>query len=212
MSAFRIQDIQVDDTHLTLALVNGQQFCLPLTRYVRLHKATAAQRLQWQLVDGGHGIAWPALCARDDAALLNSFDLVWDDLCDKALSVLAATGHQLDQMAPCEREVVALWRLQADGYNGGFLQFFCNWGEEHCQLAMQALQTIGATATHEIVSRQRAMLDRLESSPDPIEPWDIPRLLTATELKEVSEVLDLRLWESAREIAPLAVRHYASQG
>ena len=212
MNALRIQNIQFEHEHLTLALAGGKRFRLPLKLHEPLRQATPAQRLQWQLVNDGFGVAWPALAVADDTGMINSLELVWDDFCDEALAALRAVDWRLDRLATREREIVSLWRLQADGYNGGFIQFFCNWGEDTWQTARQALQAIGATATLEIVARQRALLTRLESSPDPIAPWDIPRLLTEAEAKEISEVLDLRLWDAAHEIPRLAALHYAAQG
>ncbi len=212
MNAFHIQDIHFEHEHLTLALAGGKRFRLPLKLHEPLLKATPAQRLQWQLVNDGFGAAWPTLAAADDTGMINSLELVWSESCDEALEALRAVDWRLDRLATREREIVALWRLQADGYNGGFIQFFCNWGEDNWQTAKQALQAIGATATLEIVARQRALLTRLESSPDPIALWDIPRLLTEAEAKEINEVLDLRLWDTAREIPRLAARHYAARG
>jgi hypothetical protein len=41
-------------------------------------------------------------------------------------------GHHPD--IPVQHELVALWRMEADINNGGFLQFLGNWGVENHQL------------------------------------------------------------------------------
>lgn len=30
-----------------------------------------------------------------------------------------------------EQDIAALWLLEADVFNGGFIQFFCNWGKKY---------------------------------------------------------------------------------
>lgn len=30
-----------------------------------------------------------------------------------------------------EQDIAALWLLEADVFNGGFIQFFCNWGKRY---------------------------------------------------------------------------------
>ena len=39
-----------------------------------------------------------------------------------------------------QRELAALWRLEADVNNGAYLQFLVNWGKESYRIALQALK------------------------------------------------------------------------
>ena len=59
------------------------------------------------------------------------------------------------RLDPDEQEIAALWKLVADMYNGGFLQFFCNWGYECYWYAMRGIQRIGD------VKHSRACADKL---------------------------------------------------
>jgi hypothetical protein len=58
-----------------------------------------------------------------------------------------------------QRELAAIWRLEADVNNGAYLQFFTNWGRESYVYATQALQKIGARQMAEIIDRCQALVD-----------------------------------------------------
>jgi uncharacterized protein DUF2442 len=55
------QDVRVADDTLTVALLDGRSVSVPLSWYPRLAKGSSAERLNWQLLGGGHGIHWPDL-------------------------------------------------------------------------------------------------------------------------------------------------------
>jgi hypothetical protein len=58
-----------------------------------------------------------------------------------------------------QRELAALWRLEADVNNGGYLQFLCNWGRESYVCASRALKRIGADRMAEIIDRCQSLVD-----------------------------------------------------
>jgi hypothetical protein len=58
-----------------------------------------------------------------------------------------------------QRELAALWRLEADVNNGAYLQFLSNWGRESYVYAIQALKKIGARKMAEIVERCQSLVD-----------------------------------------------------
>jgi hypothetical protein len=58
-----------------------------------------------------------------------------------------------------QRELAALWRLEADVNNGAYLQFLSNWGRESFVYASRALKTIGALQMATIVDRCQALVD-----------------------------------------------------
>src|SRR5947209_12843058 len=58
-----------------------------------------------------------------------------------------------------EREMAALWRLEADVNNGAYLQFLVNWGRESYHYASQGLKKIGAFKMANIVETCQALVD-----------------------------------------------------
>jgi hypothetical protein len=59
-----------------------------------------------------------------------------------------------------QRELAALWRLEADVNNGGYLQFFVNWGRESYEYASRALRKVRAKRLAKIVDRCQSLVDK----------------------------------------------------
>lgn len=57
----RVKDVEVSDTHLIVALVDGRTISVPLSWFPRLRDATPTQRAHWQLAGSGYGIHWPEI-------------------------------------------------------------------------------------------------------------------------------------------------------
>ena len=73
-----------------------------------------------------------------------SVGLIWDDYSikfnEKLIYQCNGDWEKLDQN---EREIAALWKLYVDINNGGFEQFFCNWGYDCYWSAMRGFQLMG---------------------------------------------------------------------
>ena len=63
---------------------------------------------------------------------------------DSCRKLFEEYGGDWQRLSATEQEVVVLWRAEADIYNGGILQFVCNWGQQHLQQAMTIMDKIGA--------------------------------------------------------------------
>jgi len=206
---YRIQTITLTPTHLQLTLADGQTLSEPIKRHIRLDEATPAEREQWQLVDDGHGVVWLALWEPSPQGMLNVHDLLWDQRYEKAMAALQAADWKLDRLPLIEQELVALWRMEADINNGGFMQFLCNWGDPTCQLALQALKKIGATHMLAVLARMRGLIDRFEAAPEVIELNDIYGAMTEAEQEEM-ETLDHAFWDYPDALSRLGLRHYGA--
>ncbi|MCM3340679.1 DMP19 family protein [Paenibacillus sp. MER TA 81-3] len=113
-------------------------------------------------------------------------------------------------LTPEEQEIVALWLLEADLYNGGFIQFFCNWGEAAYLHAVRALQAIGAVHALEIIQSGYACIERLSGDKRLTQLWDIPKFLTEEEIERLDK-LDEQFWEDEDRIAEIAHQYYVEQ-
>lgn len=206
---YRIRDLSLTDTHIVLTLANGRTLHEPIRRHIRLEKGSPAERAQWQLVDDGHGVVWPALLAPSAEGMLNVRDLLWDAVYERALATLQAAEWQLDRLSPRDQELVALWRMEADINNGGFMQFLCNWGDPTCQLALGALKKIGAARTHAILADMRGLIDRFEESPEVVQLNDIYGAMTEDEQARLQE-LDEAYFEYPDNLARLGLAYYGA--
>ena len=81
------------------------------------------------------------------------------NLSDAHRRTLAHDARLSSLPTEAERELAALWRLEADVNNGAYLQFVCNWGRESHAYASQALKKIGARRMAEIIDQCQALVD-----------------------------------------------------
>ena len=56
-----ILDVDVADDTLRVTLSDGRTLAVPSAWYPRLAHATASERANWTIIDGGSGIHWPQL-------------------------------------------------------------------------------------------------------------------------------------------------------
>jgi hypothetical protein len=97
-------------------------------------------------------------CSRDKRRVGSSMD--WYDICTKAHRRTFPHDCQLSSLSTeWERELAALWRLEADVNNGAYLQFLSNWGRESYVYASQALKKIGANKMAAIIDSCQALVD-----------------------------------------------------
>lgn len=115
-----------------------------------------------------------------------------------------------DALNAHEQEIAALWLLEADVYNGGFVQFFCNWGEEAYLHALRALKAIGAVHALEIIQAGYACIEHFSQDDRLKELWDIMKYLTEEE-EERLDALDNQFWDDQDQIAKIAYEYYAQQ-
>lgn len=138
---------------------------------------------------------------------------LWDDCSiqfnETLQSDFCGDWSQLDQE---EREIAGLWKLLADGYNGGFEQFFCNWGYPGYRYAMCGLQKIGDTALLErLHNTYQQVFEKFKTDPRLKAYWDIPQYFTEKD-EAILEETDRYFWDGAGEhFAKLAYEYYHEQ-
>lgn len=155
-AALRVTDVAFDDDFILLALADGRRTRQPLRWAPALFEADAGQRAQWVATADGLGVNWPALLPAREAGVVDILNQVWEDRYDAAMARLKDAGWTLDALSDEDQQLVALWRMEADINNGGFMQFLCNWGDPTCQLALRALQAMGAVQTRDPGRHARA--------------------------------------------------------
>jgi hypothetical protein len=187
--------------------VSGVVLDVALRAYPRLVSASPEELRRVELVDDGCGVVWPALGATSALGTINTYDLLWDHRCNAALGRLKAASWNLEALDADDRDVVALWRMEADINNGGFLQFFGNWADATCSLALAALSALGATEMHAIVRRMRAILERLEHGSEVVSLGTLAAHLTEAEHAEMQR-LDEAFWKYPDRLSRLATLRY----
>lgn len=108
-----------------------------------------------------------------------------------------------------EREVAALWRLQADVNNGAYLQFLGNWGRESYEYASRGLKRIHAGRTAALIETCQALVD---------EHLDCTQKSYGDLYKELPESVSARILELSYEfmdypddLPTLAIQEYGKR-
>lgn len=118
---------------------------------------------------------------------------------------------KIEAMPENEREVVLIWRLEADMYNGGFVQYFCNWGFNNFEDTQKVLAKINAKQSLSIITECEQIISVLQDD-DRIEAlWDIPKYLPEYLSEEQDarlEELDELYWENLDDILLIGYNYY----
>ncbi|MBJ6759148.1 DUF4375 domain-containing protein [Myxococcaceae bacterium JPH2] len=204
----RIIDVRFDEKHILLHLADGRVRATPLSALIRVDKATPEQRREWVLTEDGRGVNWPALWTPAPDGMLSLWAIEQDALYEHALAQLQHAHRDLEALPPDERELVALWRMEADINNGGFMQFFCNWGEATCHLAIEALGRIGAQATRQCLQDMLSVIAPYGETEEMVSLSELPGMVTDAE-RDRMYALDQAFWKAPDALPRLVVRHYA---
>ena len=120
-------------------------------------------------------------------------------------------GGDLNKLSDEEREVVRIWRLEADMYNGGFIQFFCNWGYDNFIETQKVLEKIKAVKSLDLITECEKIISKLKDDDRIKELWDIPKFLpeylTESENNRLDE-LDKLYWTNVDDIQKIGYEIY----
>lgn len=133
----------------------------------------------------------------------------WFDFSLKAVDRLNSMDGDWQRLSGVEQELAALWKLEADMNNGGFVQFFCNWGFDCYQFSRRALNNIQAYDALKIIEKEFAIIDAVFAryKNEMKEYWDIPRYLEEGEIEELNR-LDEEFWGYPDDISQLGLGFY----
>jgi len=137
-------------------------------------------------------------------------DKKWFDATIKYVEKLSVNNENWDALTEEEQDLAALWKLEADMYNGGFIQFFCNNGYKCYLYAIRCLEKLNAMQALDIIKAQYGIMQRLENDKRIKELWDIPKYLTEKELTKISDELDVQYWDNTDNIVEKTFNVYAN--
>ena len=190
-----------DTTHVFLGLADGRMLATPLAwAGPAVTTMDASARAGWVLTDNGRGINRPAAGHADPDGILNVWTLEEHGLYDDALRELQEADWQTDALPPRTRSLVALWRLVADGTNGGLIQFFTNWGANEIDQVLRTLDAIGAVRTFAIVREFWEVVGPLATSDKASAMDDVWTAVADAGLVPRLDEIDRAFWEAAPEL------------
>lgn len=195
-----VRDVVFEQERVLLVLEDGRSLAAPLGWVGAVAGTGPEERARWVATADGRGVNWPdAMPARTDG-VLNVWMLEQDALFEQALRDLAAVDGQADELSPRSRSLLALWRLTADGYNGGLLQFVGNWGFTEAEHAREALAAIGADATTGVLDEFLELVEPIAASGEVTTIDDVYRRIAELGLSDRVDEVDEAFWEAAEEL------------
>ncbi|MFF2273321.1 DUF4375 domain-containing protein [Agromyces sp. NPDC058136] len=204
-----VRDVVFEPARVLLLLDDGRALAAPIS-WVGTTVAGWGEerRAGWVRTADGRGVNWPDAGQASEDGALNVWVLEQDALFEHALHELADCDWDVALLAPRSRSLVALWRLTADGYNGGLLQFLGNWGTAEVHAALGALAEIGATSTLLVLREFWGHLAPIAESDDVSTIDDVYAAISSADLSARIDELDERFWEAAEELISLVPRTF----
>ena len=130
---------------------------------------------------------------------MEDLEPLWEQIFSPLGSKFAAHRPDYQVLGKADSMIASLYWLELEMYNGGFIQFFCNWGYDAYLLAIEGLETIGATETKQLLTTAYSIIRRLEDDDRLESLWDIPRYLGESESSALSDI-DREYWEDSEGI------------
>lgn len=136
---------------------------------------------------------------------------LWDDYSIEFNSKLIDSGGDWSRLDEDEQEIAALWKLYVDINNGGFIQFFCNWGFQCLCYAMRELKRIEDTSLYDLLDDTYCnVLDKFKNDTRLTAYWDIPEYLTDEDTERL-DAADTQFYETECEHFTKMAYEYYSQ-
>ena len=136
---------------------------------------------------------------------------LWDDYSIEFNSKLIDSGGDWSRLDEDEQEIAALWKLYVDINNGGFIQFFCNWGFQCLCYAMRKLKRIEDTSLYDLLDDTYCnVLDKFKNDTRLTAYWDIPEYLTDEDTERL-DAADTQFYETECEHFTKMAYEYYSQ-
>lgn len=118
---------------------------------------------------------------------------------------------KLELMPAKLQEIVLIWRMEADMYNGGFLQFFCNWGYENYCATIKLLERLQLNNALAILVECEQLISPVQND-ERVESYQdiytyLPEYLSQAQLDRLDE-LDTLYWDDPDLIMQHCYRIY----
>lgn len=142
---------------------------------------------------------------------MKDYDNLWDDYSIEFNSKLVDSGGDWSRLDEDKQEIAALWKLYVDINNGGFIQFFCNWGFQCLCYAMRGLKRIEDTSLYDLLDDTYCnVLDKFKNDTRLTAYWDIPEYLTDEDMERL-DAADTQFYETECEHFTKMAYEYYSQ-
>ncbi|WP_162450994.1 DMP19 family protein [Phytoactinopolyspora mesophila] len=202
-------DVVFEEKRILLVLEDGRRLAAPIGWAGPVVAAMdETERAGWVRTDNGTGVNWPAAGQASSDGALDVWALEEDGLYEEALSELKAAEWDVSALSTRSRSLVALWRLIADGNNGGLLQVLGNWGVGEIHAGLAALASIEAARTLAVVREFWKIVGPIAESEGVNTMNDVYTAITGADLSPRLDEFDEAFWDAAPELTRLVPLHF----
>lgn len=144
---------------------------------------------------------------------MEEYSELWDEFANEYNDKLE---DELDgdwsELSETEQEIAALWKLTADVFNEGFLEFFVNWGYDCYTYAMRGIERVGCEKLYKLLENAyNKVLARFENDAG-IESYDdIFDKITEKDEEILEDVFEKFDEEYGEELCEKAYKYYGGK-
>ncbi len=144
---------------------------------------------------------------------MEEYSELWDEFANEYNDKLE---DELDgdwsKLGETEQEIAALWKLTADVFNEGFLEFFVNWGYDCYTYAMRGIERVGCEKLYKLLENAyNKVLARFENDAG-IESYDdIFDKITEKDEEILEDVFEKFDEEYGEELCEKAYKYYGGK-
>lgn len=144
---------------------------------------------------------------------MEEYSELWNDFAypynDKLESGLGGDWSKLDEN---EQEIAALWKLGADLFNDGFLEFFVNWGYDCYTYAMRGIERVGCKKLYKLLEKAyKKVFARFENDKSITSYEDIFEKITEKDEEILEDVFEKFDEEYGEELCEAAYKFYGGE-
>ncbi|WP_062059670.1 DMP19 family protein [Aquimarina longa] len=138
---------------------------------------------------------------------ISKIEQEWFDYTIHFVEKLNENNQDWSKLNKDEQELAALWKLEMDVHNGGFLQFFTNWGWSCYENAIRCLKKIEANNSLRIIETAYAIIDKHKDDNRLKTLNDLYHILSNEEV-DIIDKLDHEYWDVPDDIPKLTFKQY----
>lgn len=138
---------------------------------------------------------------------ISKLEKEWFDYTSQFVDKLNKQKGDWKKLNETEQELAALWKLEMDVHNGGFLQFFTNWGVECYENAVRCLKKIKAKNSLQIITSAYKIIEKYKDDKRLTSYQDLYEIISESDILKIDE-LNRKYWELPDDIVELTFKNY----
>ncbi len=144
---------------------------------------------------------------------MEEYSEIWDEFAieynDKLESECNGDWEKLNET---EKEIAALWKLTADVFNEGLLEFFVNWGYDCYTYAMRGIKRVGCDELYKLLDNAyKKVLDKFKNDKRIKSYEDILQYLSESDNEILEDVFDKFDEKYGEELCEAAYKFYSGK-